>query len=154
MICSNALQLPVMFPRTPASGQLNNTQERATNLRQPTTLILHHAVPPTVRAKDTINQLKEEISNLSKLVEKGAGLSVGQENMVKELIRVRDELTRKTDEQGQTIGVSWMRTRTAMRWLPHIVLFDNSETWCGTWHAEKTRPARSYKQYAVWRWCQ
>ena len=59
-----------------------------------------------VRAKDTINQLKEEISNLSKLVEKGAGLSVGQENMVKELIRVRDELTRKTDEQGQTIAVS------------------------------------------------
>lgn len=58
-----------------------------------------------VRAKDTINQLKEEISNLSKLVEKGAGLSVGQENMVKELIRVRDELTRKTDEQGQTIAV-------------------------------------------------
>lgn len=60
----------------------------------------------SVRAKDTINQLKEEISNLSKLVEKGAGLSVGQENMVKELIRVRDELTRKTDEQGQTIAVS------------------------------------------------
>lgn len=59
-----------------------------------------------VRAKDTINQLKEEISNLSKLVEKGAGLSVGQENMVKELIRVRDELTRKTGEQGQTIAVS------------------------------------------------
>lgn len=58
-----------------------------------------------VRAKDTINQLKEEISNLSKLVEKGAGLSVGQENMVKELIRVRDELTRKTGEQGQTIAV-------------------------------------------------
>lgn len=63
----------------------------------------------SVRAKDTINQLKEEISNLSKLVEKGAGLSVGQENMVKELIRVRDELTRKTDEQGQTIEVSQHR---------------------------------------------
>lgn len=61
----------------------------------------------TVRAKDTINQLKEEISNLSKLVEKGAGLSVGQENMVKELIRVRDELTRKNNEQGQTIAVSF-----------------------------------------------
>ncbi|CAN0404137.1 unnamed protein product [Ascophyllum nodosum] len=58
-----------------------------------------------VRAKDTINQLKEEISNLSNLVEKGAGLSVGQENMVKELIRVRDELTRKTDEQEHTIAI-------------------------------------------------
>lgn len=65
-----------------------------------------------VRAKDTINQLKEEISNLSKLVEKGAGLSVGQENMVKELIRVRDELTRKTDEQGQTIAVGVRHLRT------------------------------------------
>lgn len=84
-----------------------------------------------VRAKDTINQLKEEISNLSKLVEKGAGLSVGQENMVKELIRVRDELTRKTDEQGQTIAVGgcseigypmqtdWMerkRSKTSLWW--------------------------------------
>lgn len=69
--------------------------------RCPATLIAY-----AVRAKDTINQLKEEISNLSKLVEKGAGLSVGQENMVKELIRVRDELTRRTDEQGQTIAVS------------------------------------------------
>ncbi|CAM9549325.1 unnamed protein product, partial [Choristocarpus tenellus] len=58
-----------------------------------------------VRAKDTINLLKEEISNLSKLVEKGAGLSVGQENMVKELIHVRDELTRTTEEQAQTISV-------------------------------------------------
>ncbi len=73
-----------------------------------------------VRAKDTINQLKEEISNLSKLVEKGAGLSVGQENMVKELIRVRDELTRKTDEQGQTIAVS------ALLHTPYLRVFGRS----------------------------
>lgn len=59
-----------------------------------------------VRAKDTINQLKEEISNLSKLVEKGAGLSMGQENMVKELIKVRDELASKNEEQSHTIAVS------------------------------------------------
>jgi myosin heavy subunit len=52
-----------------------------------------------VRAKDTIQQLKEEIANLSKLVEKGAGLSVGQENMVKDLVRVRDELAGKVDDQ-------------------------------------------------------
>ena len=58
-----------------------------------------------VRAKDTINQLKDEIGNLSKLVEKGAGLSVGQENMVKELLRVRDELQRQTDEQGAAVKV-------------------------------------------------
>ena len=32
------------------------------------------------RAKETIQSLKIEISNLTKLVEQGAGLSVGQEN--------------------------------------------------------------------------
>ena len=33
------------------------------------------------RARDTINQLKLEIANLTKLVEQGAGLSFGQENL-------------------------------------------------------------------------
>ena len=33
------------------------------------------------KARDTINQLKLEISNLTKLVEQGAGLSVGQETL-------------------------------------------------------------------------
>jgi seryl-tRNA synthetase len=46
------------------------------------------------RAKETIQQLKLEISNLSKLVEQGAGLTVGQEHTVNELLRVKDELTR------------------------------------------------------------
>ena len=32
------------------------------------------------RARETIQQLKLEISNLSKLVEQGAGLSMGQEH--------------------------------------------------------------------------
>ena len=31
------------------------------------------------RARDTINQLKLEIANLTKLVEQGAGLSFGQD---------------------------------------------------------------------------
>ena len=44
------------------------------------------------RAKDTITQLKTEIANLSRLVEQGAGLSVGQENTVNELMREKDEL--------------------------------------------------------------
>lgn len=56
-----------------------------------------------VRAKETISQLKDEISNLSQLVEKGAGLSIGQDTMVKELIRVRDELAHRVDEQTQTL---------------------------------------------------
>ena len=32
------------------------------------------------RAKDTIQSLKQEIANLSKLVEQGAGLTMGQEH--------------------------------------------------------------------------
>lgn len=35
------------------------------------------------RAKETIGQLKEEMINLSKLVERGAGLSMSQETIVK-----------------------------------------------------------------------
>eukprot|EP00520_Triparma_pacifica_P005870 CAMPEP_0118657374 /NCGR_PEP_ID=MMETSP0785-20121206/13984_1 /TAXON_ID=91992 /ORGANISM="Bolidomonas pacifica, Strain CCMP 1866" /LENGTH=865 /DNA_ID=CAMNT_0006550287 /DNA_START=8 /DNA_END=2602 /DNA_ORIENTATION=+ len=58
-----------------------------------------------LRAKETITQLKDEINNLSKLVEKGAGLSQGQENMVKELLRVRDELQRQSEEQGAAVKV-------------------------------------------------
>ena len=45
------------------------------------------------RAKETIGQLKTEIANLSRLVEQGAGLSVGQENTVNELMREKEELT-------------------------------------------------------------
>ena len=33
------------------------------------------------KARDTINQLKLEIANLTKLVEQGAGLSVGQDTL-------------------------------------------------------------------------
>lgn len=32
------------------------------------------------KAKDTIQSLKQEIANLSKLVEQGAGLTMGQEH--------------------------------------------------------------------------
>eukprot|EP00164_Ancoracysta_twista_P002083 GFYU01002746.1.p1 GENE.GFYU01002746.1~~GFYU01002746.1.p1 ORF type:complete len:871 (-),score=408.33 GFYU01002746.1:57-2669(-) len=51
------------------------------------------------RAKETIHQLKLEISNLSRLVEQGAGLSLGQESTVNELLKVREELTRERDAQ-------------------------------------------------------
>merc|ERR1719460_2418775 len=51
------------------------------------------------RAKETIAQLKTEISNLSRLVEQGAGLSVGQENTVNELLREKEELTTERDAQ-------------------------------------------------------
>lgn len=53
------------------------------------------------RAKETIGQLREEISNLSKLVEKGAKLSGGQEQMVKELMATRDELQKQSEQQQE-----------------------------------------------------
>ena len=70
------------------------------------------------RARDTINQLKLEIANLTKLVEQGAGLSFGQENLwvlatrillkllyiaytclysVKDLTQEKEELTKERD---------------------------------------------------------
>jgi len=58
-----------------------------------------------LKAKDTINSLKEEITNLSKLVERGAGLSLGQENMLKELVKVRDDLTRENEEKSDRVSL-------------------------------------------------
>ena len=55
------------------------------------------------RAKETIGQLKEEMVNLSKLVERGAGLSLTQEAIVKELKQSKEELQSICDEQGSKI---------------------------------------------------
>lgn len=55
------------------------------------------------RARDTINQLKLEISNLTKLVEQGAGLSFGQDTNVQELVKMKDELTKQRDAQLEEI---------------------------------------------------
>ena len=49
-------------------------------------------------AKEAIQSLKLEIANLTKLVEQGAGLTVGQEQNVNELIRVRDDLILERDK--------------------------------------------------------
>jgi len=56
------------------------------------------------RAKETIQQLKHEIQNLSRLVEQGAGLSIGQENTVNELLKVKTELSKERDAQAALIG--------------------------------------------------
>ncbi|KAJ9441699.1 Cilia- and flagella-associated protein 58 [Diplonema papillatum] len=57
------------------------------------------------RAKETIQQLKKEISNLALLVEQGAGITVGQENTVRDLIRIKDELAKDRDLlQNQTLS--------------------------------------------------
>jgi chromosome segregation ATPase len=56
-----------------------------------------------VRAKETIQKLKMEIANLSRLVEQGAGLSIGQDNTVQELINLRDDLKKQVEDQSGSI---------------------------------------------------
>lgn len=55
------------------------------------------------RARDTINQLKMEISNLTKLVEQGAGMSFGQDANVQDLVKMKEELTKQRDAQLEEI---------------------------------------------------
>ncbi len=55
------------------------------------------------RAKETIQQLKMEIANLSRLVEQGAGLTLGQENTVNELMKQKEELTQERDALLQQV---------------------------------------------------
>ncbi|CAF0762586.1 unnamed protein product [Adineta steineri] len=50
------------------------------------------------RAKETIQSLRIEINNLSNLIEQGAGMSVGQEQDVNDLMNVRAELTQERDK--------------------------------------------------------
>jgi len=50
------------------------------------------------RARETIQSLKVEISNLTKLVEQGTGLSMGQESSVNELLKVKEELTKERND--------------------------------------------------------
>jgi len=50
------------------------------------------------RARETIQNLKVEIANLTKLVEQGAGLSIGRENSVNELVAAKESITRERDQ--------------------------------------------------------
>jgi chromosome segregation ATPase len=54
-------------------------------------------------AKETIGTLKGEIQNLSRLIEQGAGMSIGQETAVKELTQVTKELNKERDAQAVQI---------------------------------------------------
>ena len=63
------------------------------------------------RARDTINQLKLEIANLTKLVEQGAGLGIGQDASVQELMKQKEELTKQRDAHlEEIVQVSPMHT--------------------------------------------
>ena len=51
------------------------------------------------RAKDMISQLKLEMNNLTRLVEAGAGLSIGEEATMNELLKQKEDLTKERDAQ-------------------------------------------------------
>ena len=53
-----------------------------------------------------INQLKLEMNNLTRLVEAGAGLSIGEEATMNELLKQKEELTAERDSQVSPIGYS------------------------------------------------
>ena len=53
------------------------------------------------RARETISHLKMEISNLTRLVEQGAGISLGEETTVNELLKQRDELLKELNEKAR-----------------------------------------------------
>lgn len=56
------------------------------------------------RAKETIQRLKVEIASLSRLVEQGAGLSVGQDNTVQELLKLKEDLTTENKEKENSLA--------------------------------------------------
>ncbi len=55
------------------------------------------------KAKETIQQLKLEISNLTRLVEQGSGLAMGEESTLNDLLKQKEELVRERDAQVDQI---------------------------------------------------
>jgi len=55
------------------------------------------------KAKETIQQLKMEIANLTRLVEQGSGLALGEESTLNDLIKQKEELVRERDAQVDQI---------------------------------------------------
>jgi hypothetical protein len=62
------------------------------------------------RAKETISHLKLEISNLTRLVEQGAGMSLGEESAVNDLLKQKEELTKELDAKVRAAGFARDRT--------------------------------------------
>ena len=80
------------------------------------------------RAKDMISQLKLEMNNLTRLVEAGAGLSIGEESTMNELLKQKEDLTKERDAQVQP------HLMTAQLWA---VAFNIS----ACWQVGRTNPA-------------
>jgi hypothetical protein len=73
--------------------------------------MVDHSHEKESRAKETINSLKGEITNLSKLVEQGAGLSVGQEQQLNDLLAEKDQLVAERDTQVGSKKMHHLGTR-------------------------------------------
>jgi cilia- and flagella-associated protein 58 len=56
------------------------------------------------RARETIQRLKGEIEKLSRLVDQGAGLSIGQENAVNQLMKEKQELLVEIESIKQSLA--------------------------------------------------
>ncbi|NXI73755.1 CFA58 protein, partial [Anseranas semipalmata] len=50
------------------------------------------------KAKETIHSLQEEIARLTNLVEQDSGLSLGQEYNIRDLIKLKEEITKERDQ--------------------------------------------------------
>mmetsp|Transcript_12291 Transcript_12291/g.30037 ORF Transcript_12291/g.30037 Transcript_12291/m.30037 type:complete len:870 (-) Transcript_12291:348-2957(-) len=55
------------------------------------------------KAKETIQALKMEIANLTRLVEQGSGLALGEESTLNDLLKQKEELVRERDMQVDQI---------------------------------------------------
>ena len=55
------------------------------------------------RSKERIKELKEEISNLTSLIEQGPGASLSQETTLNELLKEKEDLMKERDEQVNLI---------------------------------------------------
>ena len=56
------------------------------------------------KARKIISDLKNEISHLSKIVDKGSGLNVGEDNSVTKMMEEKANLERQVAHQSETIA--------------------------------------------------
>ena len=72
------------------------------------------------RAKETVGQLKKEISKLSQLVEHGSELSIEQEMQLKELMQERDKILETRDAQEAELAKKRDEASKQMQELQHV----------------------------------
>ncbi len=56
------------------------------------------------KARKIIQDLRNEIAHLNKIVESGSGLSIGQDNTVHNLLRQKDEMKKDCDQKQEAIN--------------------------------------------------